>query len=108
MFFKLQLQICSPLDRANFWIKGSTHVILQVVWLDPQKDIWRERDKCFAFYALYFGVSSSCLYCTNWGYVLICLLLARFSALVGDSLVFLLIIVELFFWSGQPVVLPLH
>ena len=60
-----------------------------------------ERDKCFAFYILYFGVSSSCLYCTNWGSVLIWLFVAYFSALVGDFFVSLLIIMKLFLWSGR-------
>ena len=71
------------------------------------KKISGERDKYFAFFALYFGISSSCIYCTIWGSVLIWLFVARFSALVKDSLIFLLIIVELFFWSGRPVIFTL-
>ena len=50
-------------------------------------------------FALYFMVLSSCLYYTNWGFVLIWLFVARFSALVGGSLVSSLIIVKLFLWS---------
>ena len=38
-----QMWIGSPLDRADFWTAGSTRVILQIVWLDHEKDIWRER-----------------------------------------------------------------
>ena len=68
------------------------------------KKISRERDKCFTFSALYFGISSYCLYCTNWGCALLWPFVAHFSALVGDSLVSLLIIVKLFLWSERLVV----
>ena len=36
------------------------------------------------------------------------LAIARFGALIGNSLVPLLIIVELFLWSGRPMVLTLN
>ena len=55
-------------------------------------------------FALYFGVLSSCLYCTNWGFVLIWWFVAQFSALIGDSFVSSLIIVELFLWYERPIV----
>jgi len=42
-FFRLQLRIRSPLDRVDFWTTGSTHLKLQIVWLDREKDIYRER-----------------------------------------------------------------
>ena len=71
------------------------------------KKISREKDKCFTFSTLYFGVSSSCLYCINWGSVLIWLFVASFSALVGDFFISLLIIVKLFLWSGRPMVFTL-
>ena len=60
------------------------------------------RNKYFVFSFLYFEVSSFCLYYTNWRSVLIWLFVARFSALIRDSLVSLLIIVDLFLWSGWP------
>ena len=82
-------------------------MILQIVRLDREKDTWRERDKCVAFSALYFGILSSYLYCTNWGSILILLFVVCFSALVGGSLVSSLIIVELFLWSGRPMVFTL-
>ena len=68
------------------------------------KKISIERDKCFTLSALYFGVLSSCLYCTNWGFVLIWWFVAQFSALIGDSFVSSLIIVELFLWYERPIV----
>ena len=71
------------------------------------KKISGERDKCFAFSTLHFEVSSSCLHCKPWRFVLIWLFIAYFSALFGDSLVFLLIIVELFLWSGRLVIFTL-
>ena len=40
------------------------------------------------------------LYCKHWCLVLVWLFVASFSALVGESLIPLLIIVDLFFWSG--------
>ena len=40
------------------------------------KKISGERNKYFSFSVLYFGVSFSCLYCTNWGLVLIWLFVA--------------------------------
>ena len=72
-----------------------------------RKKISLERDKCFTLSVLYFGVLSSCFYCTNWGFVLIWLFVACFSALVGGYLVSSLIIVELFLWSGWPVIFTL-
>ena len=107
VFLRLQLWICSLLDRTDFWPGDSTHVIFQVVRLDHEKDTWRERDKCFVLSVLYFGVLSSCLYCTNWKFILIWLLVACFSILVGCFLVSSLIIVELFFWSRRPMVFTL-
>ena len=44
------------------------------------KKIYVERDKCFTWSALYFRVLSSCLYCTNWEFVLIWLFVIRFIA----------------------------
>ena len=37
--FKLQLRIRSPLDRANFWTTSFMRVILQIIWLNREKDI---------------------------------------------------------------------
>ena len=68
------------------------------------KKISGERDKCFTLSALFFGILSSCLYCTNWGFVSIWLFVTRFSALVGGYLVSSFIIVKLFLWSGWPVI----
>jgi len=67
------------------------------------KRISGERNKCFSFFALHFGISSSCLYCKHWCSVLIWLFVTRFSALVGDSVVSLLIRVKLFLWSERSV-----
>ena len=71
------------------------------------KTISGEGDKCFSFFVLYFGVSSSCLYCKDWCSILIWLFVTHFSVLVGDSLVSLLIIIELFIWSGRLVIFTL-
>ncbi|XP_028192928.1 uncharacterized protein LOC114378523 isoform X2 [Glycine soja] len=40
---RLQLRIRLPLDQADFWTAGSTRMILQIVRLDREKDICRER-----------------------------------------------------------------
>jgi len=45
MLFRLQLQIRSPLDQADSWTVSSTHMIFQIIRLDIQNDIWRERDR---------------------------------------------------------------
>ena len=86
---------------------SSTHVTLQIFWLNCEKDIWREISVSHPmFYIL--GVSSSYrLFCTNWGSVLIWLFVAYFSALVEDSLVSSLIIMKLFLWLGQYVIFTL-
>jgi len=63
------------------------------------KTIYGEGDKCFKFPALHLGFSIFLfLYCKHWCLVLVWAFVAHFSALVRDSLVPLLIIVELFLW----------
>lgn len=52
---KFQLRISISLDRINFWTTGPTHMILQIVWLDRQKNIWREISILYSlFYILKF------------------------------------------------------
>lgn len=86
---------------------SSTHVTLQIFWLNCEKDIWREISVSHPmFYIL--GVSSSCrLFCTNLGFVLIWLFVAYFSILVEDSLVSSWIILKLFLCPGQYVIFTL-
>ena len=71
------------------------------------KSISGGRNKYFVFSFLYFEVSSFCLYCINWRFVLIWLFVTCFTALIGDSHVSLLIIVNLFLWSGRSMIFTL-
>jgi len=41
-FSNCNCEFFSPLDRPDFGTAGSTRVMLQIVWLDWEKDIWRK------------------------------------------------------------------
>ena len=82
-----------------YWFKLSGWIV---------QPISGEVDKCFAFHALplVFFIFLF-LYCKHLCLVLVWLFVAHFSTLVGDFLVPLLIIMELFLWSGWLVIFTL-
>jgi len=100
-FFRLKLRIRSSLDQTDFLTADSTHMILQIIRLDHEIDILKKISVLhFLLYILGF-------------YLLVCIrvcfdLPACFSVLVGDSLVSLLIIMELFIWFERSVIFSLR
>ena len=71
--------------------------------------ISEQGDKCFAVYVLLLGsfFFLLILHWKHWCLILDCWLQHVFGALIGNYLVPLLIIVELFLWSARPMVFTL-
>lgn len=59
-------------ERENYC---DFHIHKLSCWIGKK---YLKRDKCFALFVICFGILSFCLYCTNWGFILIWLFVSYF------------------------------